>query len=129
MTRSYTSLGYLNAIYMSIYSHMQPYKHVFKYIFKLQTYIYILLYLFAYFLVTIYAYIHIYTCILECFSLHLISSYIFAPPSKASSTLLHASYTKLLNASTILTRHNSTWHQHCILKHKTTEEVKEIAKQ
>ena len=62
------------------------------------------------------------------FGLHLVLFYIIAPPGQVSCPRLQGSYVKLPNKSATLARCYSTYCQHCILEHKTVEDVGESAK-
>ena len=74
--RSCTPLRCLNAAYMCIYSHMQPYIHAFECIHEFQTYICIIINLSIWLFMLLCFYVHIYMCIQVYSGLHLVLFYI-----------------------------------------------------
>ena len=121
-------LGCLNAACMGIYNHMEPYIHAFKCMYNLKIYTYILLHLLA----CLFTLLCIYTCICAYIGVFWLTFGLIlyhCSPGGESHPLLQESYIKLPNANTTLVRHYSTQYQHCILKHRTTKELGEIAKQ
>ena len=64
--RFHTPLKRLNALYISIYGHIQPYIYTIKCIYKLNIYIYIPCYIFLHAFLCIYAPIYVYICMYRC---------------------------------------------------------------